>query len=188
MSNIINLEQRFFEKYVPKKYANVTLESCDKQPKSFISYARSWAECPESVVLLGPVGRGKTHFAFAMIREAIRKNTFLWPRYYTSPSLDALLLSLTRSDDAFHEMESAQTSQLLFIDDLGRETRSERASRQYFDLINYRYANNLTTIISTNLTIDEVSVNLNDAIASRFQEWQIIEFGGEDLRIQRKIG
>lgn len=183
-----DFESEFFEKHVPKKFANVTLALCDKQPKSYVDYARDWAKHPESVVLMGPVGRGKTHFSFAMIREAMRQDSRLWPRYYTSPQLDALLLSLTRDEGNFVEFDNAQNSHLLFIDDFGRETRSDRASRQYFDLINFRYANNLTTMISTNLTFDGISVGLNDAIASRFQEFQIIEFGGQDLRIQRKIG
>src|SRR5580700_742608 len=52
----LDFEKDFFENRVPKKYAQVTLESCNKQPEAFHDYARAWARRPESVLLMGPVG------------------------------------------------------------------------------------------------------------------------------------
>jgi DNA replication protein DnaC len=182
-------ENHFFEKCVPKKYAHVTLADCDKQPKSFHEYAKEWGVKPESVILLGDVGRGKTQFAFAMIREMFRLcPQTLWPRYYTSPEMDSLLLQASRSEEADkYTVNKIANEDLLFIDDFGRETNSERAKRQYFELLNLRYANLRPTLISTNLTLEQIGNHMNSAIASRFQEYQIIEFSGADLRIQRKI-
>ncbi len=183
-------EKGFFTHSVPKKYAHVTLEKCDKQPLSFIEYAKTWARNPESVILMGPVGRGKTQFAFAMIREMFRRcPRVIWPRYFTSPDLDSILLEAVKSQDGDKfRIQDIGEQDLLFIDDFGRETSSERVKRQYFEIINIRYAKQLPTLISTNLNIEQISCHLNEAIASRFQEWQIIEFGGIDLRIHRKIG
>lgn len=187
--NLYMNEKGFFEHCVPEKYANANLETCDKQPQSFIEYARQWAMKPESVVLLGPVGRGKTQFAFAMIREMFRKcPKHIWPRYFTSTNLDSTLLEAVKSDEGDKEkIKDIGTQDLLFIDDFGRETRSERIGRQYFEIINLRYSKNLPTIISTNLTLEDIGRLINDAIASRFQEWQLIEFCGEDLRIFKKL-
>jgi DNA replication protein DnaC len=182
-------EKGFFGHCVPVKYRQVTLEICDKQPPSFHDYAREWGKKPESVILMGPVGRGKTQFAFAMIREMFRRyKRKVWPRYFTSPEMDSILLEALKSDggDKFRIQDFGEQD-LLFIDDFGRETGSERIRRQYFEIINLRYTNHLPTIISTNFTIEEVAKHMSEAIASRFQEWQIIEFGGVDLRIQRKI-
>jgi DNA replication protein DnaC len=182
-------EKGFFEYVVPKKYAHVTLEACDKQPEALIEYAKSWAENPESVILLGPAGRGKTHFAFAMLREMFRRcSRVLWPRFYTSPTIDSLLLEAVKSDDGDkYKLSEIGSEDILFIDDFGRESRSDRIFRQYFELINMRYTNQKPTIISTNLSLEDIGKQMGDAIASRFQEWQIIEFSGNDLRIQRKI-
>ena len=182
-------EEHFFTHSAPKKFANVTLEQCDKQPKAFIDYAREWSLKPESVILLGDVGRGKTQFAFAMIREMFKKcPRMIWPRYYTSPEMDAILLKASRDEEADKAViQRMGTEDLLFIDDFGRETHSARVSRQYFELLNMRYANLLPTIISTNLTLEQIGNHMNSAIASRFQEYQIIEFSGVDLRVQRKI-
>lgn len=167
----------------------MALEHCDKQPQAFIEYAKEWGANPESVILIGDVGRGKTQFAFAMIREMFRRcPRKIWPRYYTSPEIDSILLKASRSDDADKYILNKMGSEdLLFIDDFGRETDSQRASRQYFELVNMRYANLLPTLISTNLTLQQIESHMNKAIASRFQEFQIIEFLGEDLRTQRKL-
>lgn len=182
-------EEGFFTHSVPKKYANVTLESCDKQSSALIEYARHWALNPESVILLGPVGRGKTQFAFAMIREMFRRcPRVIWPRYFTSTELDSILLEAVKSQDGDKfRIQDIGEQDMLFIDDFGRETSSERVRRQYFEIINLRYAKQLATIISTNLTMEEIGRHMNEAIASRFQEWVVIEFTGDDLRIQKKL-
>jgi DNA replication protein DnaC len=182
-------EKGFFEHCVPKKYANASLENCEKQPEAFIEYARSWGKSPESVILLGPVGRGKTQFAFAMLREMFRRcPRRLWPRFYTSPELDSILLEAVKADEGDkYKIGQIGTEDVLFIDDFGRETRSDRIFRQYFELLNMRYTNMKPTIISSNLTLDEIGRSMGDAIASRFQEWQIIEFTGPDLRIQKRL-
>ncbi len=182
-------EKYFFENCAPNKFAHVTLDQCDKQPQSFHEYAREWGRKPESVILLGNVGRGKTQFAFAMLREMFRRcPRKLWPRYYTSPDMDDLLLEASRNETSEKLLiEKLGMEDILFIDDFGREMESPRVGRQYFKILNMRYANLLPTLISTNLSLEEIGKHMNAAIASRFQEFQIIEFSGVDLRIHRKI-
>jgi DNA replication protein DnaC len=179
----------FFSDCVPPKFSQISIEDCDLQPKSFHDYAKSWGERPESVILQGDVGRGKTQFAFAMIREVFRRcPKRIWPRYHTSPDLDSRLLDAIKSEGGDkYLIETVGTEDLLFIDDFGRETNSERARRQYFEILNMRYVKMLPTIISTNLNLEQIANHMNSAIASRFQEYQIVEFSGPDLRPTRKI-
>ncbi len=177
-------EKGFFTYAAPKKYSQVTLEICDKQPPEYIQFAKEWAKKPTSVFLCGGYGTGKTQFAFAMIREMFRKNpSGIWPRYFTSPELDSKLLKASKSEDGDEfAIRDAAMHDLLFIDDLGRETKSERLRRQYFEILNYRYVNDLPTILTSNLSLEKLGDTLDGSIASRIQEWQIIEFNGPDLR------
>lgn len=114
-------EKGFFDSVVPLKYRGVTLENCEKQPQAFRDYAASWAKRPVSVVLMGPVGRGKTQFAFAMIREAFKHcKPHFWPRYFTSPQLDSILLECIRSDNGDKQkIQDLGEEDMLFIDDFG---------------------------------------------------------------------
>lgn len=177
-------EETFFKYAVPEKFKNVSLDTCDKQPQEYIEFARNWAKKPSSVFLLGGYGAGKTHFAFAMLREMFRKAPMvIWPRYFSSPNLDSMLLKASKSEDGDeYELKKFGTEDLLFIDDLGRETKSDRLRRQYFEILNQRYTQNLPTILTSNFHLDKLAETLDGAIASRIQEWQIIEFNGPDLR------
>lgn len=177
-------EKGFFNECVPKKFASVTLESCDMQTQNFHDFARAWAKKPVSIVLMGDVGRGKTQFAFAMIRELFRNYPKgFWPRYYTSPNLDSILLEALMAEGGDRvKIQNLGEEHLLFIDDFGRENDTERVKRQYFELLNQRYANGRPTMISTNFTLEEIGRRLTPAIASRFQEWAMLKFEGEDLR------
>jgi DNA replication protein DnaC len=177
-------EKSFFRYVVPKKYSQTSLEDCNKQPIQYINFAKEWSKNPTSVFMCGGYGTGKTQFAFAMIREMFRHcRKIIWPRYFTSPELDARLLKAVKSDDGdSYELHEIGTQDLLFIDDIGRETKSDRLKRQYFEILNYRYTQELPTILTSNLSLGKLGETIDDSIASRIQEWQIIEFSGPDLR------
>lgn len=177
-------ENTFFKYQVPKDYCLASLETCDMQPPEYIAFARQWALNPISVFLVGGYGTGKTQFAFAMIREMFRKNKrIIWPRFFTSPDLDGLLLHASKSDEGDrYTLRDMSEQDLLFIDDIGRETKSERLKRQYFEIINYRHSHKLPTILTSNYHLDKLSEIIDGSIASRMQQWQIIEFNGLDLR------
>lgn len=177
-------EKSFFKYVVPKKYAEASLETCDKQPKGFISFARKWALNPTSVFLFGGYGSGKTQFAFAMLREMFRVCPVkMWPRYFTSPELDSKFLEASKSDGGDKwTIRDMGDQDLLFIDDFGRESKSDRLKRQYFELLNYRHVNQKPTILTSNSTLDDLGGVLDGAIASRMQEWDILHFKNKDLR------
>jgi DNA replication protein DnaC len=182
-------EKGFFQHAVPKLFTNASLETCDLQPPEYIEFSKHWALDPCSVFLCGGYGSGKTHFAFAMLREMFRRcPRKIWPRYFTSPELDAKLLRAVKSDegDSF-ALRDLGEQDLLFIDDIGRETKSDRLKRQYFEILNYRYTQNLPTILSSNFSLEQLGDVLDGAIASRIQTWQIIEFNGPDLRRSRPM-
>jgi DNA replication protein DnaC len=178
-----------FLKQVPLKYQDARLEYCEDHPSAFLDYAYEWALKPKSVILYGSYGTGKTYFAFAMIREMFRScPKKLWPRYFTSSELDARFLNAAKSDKGDREelMDRAHED-ILFIDDVGREMKTDRFKRQYFELFNIRYSKELPTIITTNYTLDKLSEIIDPSIASRIQEWDIIEFKGGDRRANKCI-
>lgn len=182
-------EISFFTHVVPKKFQEARLSKCDKQPEQYIEFAREWAKNPTSIFLCGGYGTGKTFFAFSMLREVFKRcPRKLWPRYFTSPELDSRLLKSLKSEDGDeYEIKHISEQDILFIDDIGRETKSDRLKRQYFEILNYRYVNELPTILTSNLSLEKLGDVIDGAIASRLQEWQIIEFNGCDLRKQSNL-
>lgn len=178
-------ESGFFKHVVPLTYRHVTLDFCDMQPQSFINFAKEWGKKPTSIFLHGTYGSGKTQFAFAMIREMFRSCRYkLWPRYFTSPELDRRLLKALKSEEGDeYEIRNIASQDILFIDDIGRETKSERLRNQYFEIFNYRYAHKLPTILTSNFDLDDLNEIIDGSIASRIQEWNILRFKERDLRV-----
>ena len=80
---------------------------------------------------------------------------------------------------------------LLIIDDLGTECMNNMKFTEFFNIINTRLLNqnNKTTktIISTNLSIQNLFNSYDERIVSRFiGNYDICRFYGDDLRIKLK--
>jgi DNA replication protein DnaC len=185
----ISNEELFFYGYkekipqCPKMFRDANLETCNMIPKEFIEYGKEWAKKPVSLFLFGNVGPGKTHYAFALIREMFKYYKKIWPRYFSSTDFDKTLLEAIKSEFGDKDLiDMRKKEDLLFIDDFGRESETKRLKNQYFEIINYRYSEELPTIISSNYSLDNLSEFLDSAIASRMQQWQNIHFKGPDLR------
>ena len=181
-------EEGFFKHQAPKKYRDATLDSLDKRSQASKDFAREWAKEPKSLFLYGNKGTGKTRYAFAIIREMFRVCLrVIWPRYFTSMDLDSQLHAALMNGGDRHLVHSLSTEDLLLIDDFGRETSSDRIRRQYFEIINYRYSEELPTIITSNFSFEELGGFMGEALVSRMEEWQMLKFTGPDLRKQDAI-
>ena len=80
-----------------------------------------------------------------------------------------------------------QTTPLLFIDDLGREPtevlKYGNVTSPITELLEYRYNQRLTTIVTTNLEPSEIREKYGDRIADRFNEmFVVVRYTGNSYR------
>ncbi len=76
---------------------------------------------------------------------------------------------------------------LLIIDDLGTEYPTNVISSVFFSLLNGRNMAQKSTIISTNLSFEDVSNRYSDRSFSRImQNYIVCKFTGPDIRIIQK--
>lgn len=88
-------------------------------------------------------------------------------------------------DYAYSSLFSAD---LLIIDDLGTEVTNTFTLSAFFSLINERLQNEKSTIISTNLTLDEVADIYSQRVYSRLVEkYNFYHLFGFDGRIENKL-
>lgn len=168
---------------IPTRFKEANFGNCEKISPALIEFAREWIKKPTSMFIYGNLGRGKSHFAFAIIREMVEWGAVDYPEICYGPELDSLLLEAIKSDSGdYGTIKKYCNADGLLIDDFGRETDSDRMRRQYFDIINSRYQWMRPTIITSNFTLDEIAKKFDPAIASRMQEWAMIEIKGPDLR------
>ena len=76
----------------------------------------------------------------------------------------------------------------MIIDDLGTEVTNAFVTSQLFTLLNERHMRQKSTIISTNLSLEELRDRYSDRVFSRItSNYAICKLTGPDIRIQRKL-
>ena len=76
---------------------------------------------------------------------------------------------------------------LLIIDDLGTELTNQFVASQLFSLLNERHMGKKATIISANLSLEELQKRYSDRIFSRItSHYKICKLAGPDIRMYKK--
>jgi len=110
---------------------------------------QKFARIPEGwLMLLGGVGTGKTHLAVATLNELLNNG---FPAFFaTVPGLlDQLRAGY--NDGTYDELWTwIRQVRVLILDDLGAHHATDWAAERMYELVNYRYANLLPMIVTTN--------------------------------------
>jgi DNA replication protein DnaC len=145
----------------------------------------AWIDNPQrrNLLLVGPVGVGKTHAAHAIARVLAERGMTSWPRVVSLP----LLMRRLRPDGPVEFYDEIAEVPILVLDDLGSEKMSEWTAEQLALIIDQRWAKQLPILATTNLTVgDEGTLlpALGERAYSRLARTaqKIIQFQGEDRR------
>ncbi len=146
----------------------------DEQIRSLqyaLSQAQQFAGSPRGwLVLMGSYGCGKTHLAAAVANACVEfgMNTI----FLTVPDLlDWLRFSYDAPDTSFEErFDELRNAGLLVLDDLGAQNSTKWAVEKLFQIVDYRYARKLPTVVTTNLDLED----LDDRIRSRLQDPDLV--------------
>lgn len=142
------------------------------------------AEVPKfGLMLCGNCGNGKTTLMMAFRRavnwlDAQHHFEFLDDRdygYRFKPEMKIVdVRDILRTARDFDEFKTLRSARMLGIDDLGKEPAEimdyGNIMSPVIELIEHRYANQLFTFITTNLTGKEIRAKYGDRIADRFNE------------------
>jgi DNA replication protein DnaC len=122
-----------------------------------------------SLLILGPVGTGKTHQAFGAIRTLAAKGVTVAWHADTAPGL---LASLRPREGADSEGEYRKIAAvpLLLVDDIGAAKATEWTEEILYRLVNDRYEAMLPGLFTSNVPAAQLKEVLGDRIASRLAE------------------
>ena len=150
-------------------------------------YARQFTNHSSSILMFGKTGRGKTHLSLAIANRVLQNGY--------NVLYDSAINFLRQvekehfgrggsNDDALDTLLSCD---LLILDDLGSELSTPFVQSALYTLINTRLTADKRTVISSNLTMDQVRARYTPQIASRLEgEYRVLPFYGEDIRLLRK--
>lgn len=134
----------------------------------------------EAYTFTGNNGVGKSYSSVAIIREYYRLHKD-YPIFYNVSNLYQDWLSQAKSP--IELMYKLSNAPLLVLDDLGTRTPTEAFCDFLYLIINSRYADMKGTVVTTNLSTEEVVEKFGNAIASRLFSGEIVNMEGNNLRI-----
>lgn len=183
-----NLDINLFSEEVNTDKYNSDLSPRDNIKKiidvsnEFISNFNS--EEQKNLLFTGSTGIGKTYVSSCIANEVIKKGYTVL--YQTAPVLLDSVLNYKYNNASKEIYDSLFNVNLLIIDDLGTENLTSAKFAEIFTILNARLLTpNTKTIISTNLSLEELSKVYETRILSRLiGHYSICRFFGEDIRLK----
>ena len=200
-SNIYNLEKDNFSTFndnllsdIPdeKKYNSSVSprENINNIKKIALKFIENFDDPNEKNLLFtGNTGLGKTFLSNCIANEILAQGKTVL--YQTAPiMLDEIIDYRFGKKDSFI-YNNILNADLLIIDDLGTENLNSIKFTELFNVINSRLLNQnnhiTKTIISTNLSLNNLFQNYDERIFSRLAGYyNICRFYGEDIRINKR--
>ena len=165
----------------PREHMEAVLKMCRE-------FASDFPNAGGGLFFFGKTGLGKTHLSLAIADEVTKRgfNVFYSSAQNMLNRLEKEHFSREKSEtDTLEELFAAD---LLIIDDLGAEFSTSFTVSQIYNIINTRMIDGKPTIISTNLTMDEIEDKYSQRVTSRIiGSITPVVFFGNDIR-QIKAG
>ena len=184
---------------IPTRYRGVSFDrppvsdmARDLQTKAAVAEVRSYIDQLDERLdegrglwLFGDTGTGKTTLAMLVSRTAIERG-----RTVAIYSLPKLLARIRRTYDSepggdsyLSFFERLTSVDLLHIDDLGAEKRSDWVLEQLYAIVDERYASNRSIVVTTNLDHEQLKEQIGERTVSRLaQMCEPLPMHGNDRR------
>ena len=191
---IAKSRNRTLEARIPKRYRAISFEHSDvidmerrcptqvREVRQFVAAIGANVDAGRSLWLTGGVGTGKTALAMIVSKAAIDAGRSV--AVYSCPRLLSVIRESIDSGGVLAFLDRIAAVDLLHIDDLGAEHRTEWVLEQLYTIINTRYEDERSTVITSNLEPDELADQLGERIVSRLEGMcgEPIPFWGADAR------
>jgi len=191
------LEKENFDTYTLKYYSDVPMENQGGESplniaKKALATARDFVnhfeDNDDNLFISGETGTGKTFLCNCIARASLDRGFSVI--YLSAAKLfDILAAGMFSGNDQQRSYAGELYScDLLIIDDLGTEYANSFTQPAFFNCINERLMRKVHTIISTNLSIQQIRSDYSERIFSRIAEkYTFIKLFGEDIRIIKKL-
>lgn len=177
--NIFSNEPYKNEKLTPRQNMYNILETSE-------DFCNNFNSTNMNLLLYGGTGLGKTFMCNCIAKTLLEREISVL--YQTAFSLFEIVEKHKFNKQT--ELEENRINynmifdcELLIIDDLGTEFNNSFTNSELFNIINERLITEKKTIISTNLSLEQLAETYSDRIMSRvFSNFAPLKFYGKDLR------
>ena len=157
--------------------------------KTCFEYARNFGRKSVNLFFNGATGLGKTFMSACIARvvsDSGHSVVYDMASSVFSKFDDVKFSRVEDLEETRREVKRYLECDLLILDDLGTEMTTAFTIEVLFEIVNTRLVTNRKTIISSNLTLDELGRRYSEQILSRIEgEYQTLTFYGDDIRRKR---
>ncbi len=184
------LETENFDHLSVEYYDGEDRVKFEKAVQSARNFIEDFGSHYRNLFFCGTVGTGKSFLSCCIAKEVLDSG---YSVIYFSAS--ALFQKISEYTFAMKDKEAlAQFKNdllgcdLLIIDDLGTESVNSFVTSELFNCLNERHLRQKSTIISSNLTIEELRDYYSDRLFSRMiSNYDFLKFTGKDIRKFKKF-
>ena len=182
------LEKQSFDNFDLSSLEQQKAEIMKRTLRMAKEFAEGFPKDKSTLLLLGKTGTGKTHVSSAIAKTVIEKG---FDVIYDSTQNILNDFENERFKSNYgqkdYHCEKYLECDLLIIDDLGTEFTTPFNLSCLYNLLNTRQNRSLPTVISTNLSPEDLAKKYEDRIYSRIigRDSKILRFEGKDKRIHR---
>lgn len=192
LSKLLPLGSQSFDTFNLDFYGDDAREGMELIFEVCLNYAQKFDRFPvKNLCLSGAPGLGKTFLSACIARTVSEGGHSVV--YDTAISVFGHFedRKFSRNDDetmlARDEARRYLSCDLLILDDLGSELTTSFTQSALYELVNTRLLAGLHTVISTNLSMEEIASRYTPAIYSRLDgEYHVLYFTGTDIRKLKK--
>lgn len=183
------MSNRIVKRFEKASFENYICETAEQ--RALLAYLQEKCKqgFDENVFIIGGVGLGKTHLAYAVLKCMCERKTSRTYDYFSGKAALTTIQEIIDSvRTAWREKESDplryyKDMPLLIIDEVGVQYGTESERIELYDLINYRYNDMLPTIIISNLSLKQITDVLGQRITDRLIDGaKIFELKGKSKR------
>lgn len=199
LSSLLKLGADDFSQFDLEYYSDVVDPRYGMSPREAMEmvffdcrdYAESFGTEVDNLLLRGGTGLGKT-FLSACIARRVAERGFSVVYESAVAAFEAFEVCRFHRDGlggdaAAEKCERILSCELMILDDLGTEMTTQFTQSALYTIVNTRLCASRSTIISTNLTPEEMAARYSAQIISRIDgEYDTLRFLGRDVRAVKK--
>ncbi len=196
LDKILQVEnfENFDLRYYPKESDGIHPYTPYENMSNILNKTKSFIETFDkeggNLLFYGETGLGKTYLSNCIAKALLdRQHTVL---YQTSIHLfeevcGDVIMKKNQNPDSRETYRYLYSCDLLIIDDLGTEFTNSFVSSELYDILNTRMRERKSTVISTNLNLQELTERYSDRITTRiFAEYKVYNFYGDNIRLAKR--
>lgn len=183
-----NFDHFDFSLYSDKNIDSLTgltpLENIKKAVQISKNFIENFDTLGGNIFLYGGTGVGKTFLSNCIAKELLDRNHSVI--YFSATQLFEVFKknAYEKNTQAAEDYQNIFDCEVLIIDDLGTEVANTYTNSQLFTCINERIIRKKSTIISTNLSLNELVDTYSERTFSRISKnYILLKLFGEDLRM-----